>query len=185
MQGRVPQHHPRRRRAPVSILLPQVDCSSCMAQRTPTESHRWFSCARCRGLVRLCTSCDRGQWYCGPECSAAARRANRREANQRYQRTDRGRSLHAQRQARYRARSRPHPPGGGSHVTDPLPPGRRSRVTDQGSSRAPREAAAASEAAETYLCARCGRQVSRFARWNPISEIRQRHRRRKRRGRPR
>jgi len=42
--------------------------------------------------------------YCGAECASAARRGSLRRAARAYQRTERGRRLHADRQARYRAR---------------------------------------------------------------------------------
>ena len=68
------------------------------------DDARLFVCARCRCQVLICTRCDRGQFYCGARCSAAARRASVRAAGQRYQRTRRGRHCHAERQRRYRAR---------------------------------------------------------------------------------
>ncbi len=67
---------------------------------------RRFVCDQCAQVVYICSWCDRGQRYCSDECRRRARRQNQREANQRYQRTRRGRLLHAQRQAAYRARQR-------------------------------------------------------------------------------
>jgi hypothetical protein len=58
---------------------------------------RLFVCARCRAQVLLCSRCDRGQRYCGRDCSRAARQGSRREAAQRYQRSRAGRLAHAQR----------------------------------------------------------------------------------------
>ena len=146
--------------------------SEAMAQRVANESHRLFLCARCGAQVRLCSSCDRGQVYCGRVCAVSARRAGHREANQRYQRTERGRALHAQRQARYRAQRRQQA------VVE------ATSVTDLGRTESASRAAAASWDAEVYTCACCGRQVSPFSRWLPISKSRQRLRRGRRRRRP-
>jgi hypothetical protein len=66
--------------------------------------YRRFLCDLCSQAVYLCSWCDRGNRYCGPECSGAARRRSQREAGRRYQQTPRGRRLHASRQADYRAR---------------------------------------------------------------------------------
>jgi len=67
---------------------------------------RLFNCARCRAQVLICSGCDRGNIYCGRTCSQQARRESLRAAGRRYQRSRRGRLLHAERQRRYR--SRPH-----------------------------------------------------------------------------
>ena len=70
------------------------------------DSLRYALCPAqaCRRQFFLCSRCDRGQRYCSPACSAAARRTERRETAARYQRGHRGRRLHAARQARYRER---------------------------------------------------------------------------------
>lgn len=65
---------------------------------------RLFLCARCRAQVVVCRRCDRGQIYCGGDCSQASRRARLREAGQRYQLSRRGRFAHAERMRRYRQR---------------------------------------------------------------------------------
>jgi hypothetical protein len=72
------------------------------------ECARLVLCARnyCRRQFSLCGRCDHGRRYCGTECARAARRDGLRRAGSAYQRTDRGRRLHADRQARYRARLR-------------------------------------------------------------------------------
>lgn len=51
----------------------------------------------------MCTMCDvpRAR-YCGRECARRARRCRQRMAGQRYQRSRRGRWMHAMRQRRYR-----------------------------------------------------------------------------------
>lgn len=74
------------------------------------KSARLFLCARCGIQVQLCTRCDRGQRYCTPSCSSAARRIAQREAAQRYQRSRRGRMAHAARSRRWRVRRRPRAP---------------------------------------------------------------------------
>jgi len=63
---------------------------------------RLYVCARCRAQVIVCRRCDRGQIYCGRDCSLASRRASQREAGRRYQRSRRGRSAHAARMRRFR-----------------------------------------------------------------------------------
>jgi len=68
------------------------------------ESLRAFLCARCRVLVRLCTSCDRGQRYCGPVCSSASRGESKSANAKRYQSSEIGRSSNARRQKRWRSR---------------------------------------------------------------------------------
>ena len=54
----------------------------------------------------ICRKCDRGNVYCGPECSERARVQRRREAARRYQATARGRAKHRERQRRFRRRQR-------------------------------------------------------------------------------
>jgi hypothetical protein len=70
------------------------------------ESARLVLCGRndCRRQFSVCGLCDHGRRYCGGGCAGAARRASLRRAGRTYQRTERGRRLHAERQARYRAR---------------------------------------------------------------------------------
>lgn len=63
--------------------------------------YRLFSCPLCHALVAICSPCDRGQVYCGTGCSTTARSRSQCESGQRYQATERGRRLHAARQARY------------------------------------------------------------------------------------
>src|SRR5262245_59971293 len=59
----------------------------------------------CGRALALCMTCDvpRAR-YCGRACARRARRWRQRRAGQRYQRTWRGRWLHALRQQRYRER---------------------------------------------------------------------------------
>lgn len=70
---------------------------------------RRLFCDLCDKVAYICSWCDRGQRYCSPECRERARCRSVREAGQRYQRTPRGRRLHAQRQGRYRRRLREDP----------------------------------------------------------------------------
>jgi len=65
---------------------------------------RLFLCARCRRQVVICRRCDRGNIYCGRQCSQPARRESIRAAGRRYQGGRAGRLKHAERQRRYRAR---------------------------------------------------------------------------------
>jgi hypothetical protein len=65
---------------------------------------RLYLCARCRVQVVLCSRCDRGNRYCGQQCRHQAREQARRETAQRYQRSWRGRIVHAQRSRRWRQR---------------------------------------------------------------------------------
>ena len=59
-----------------------------------------FRFARCEMRTVVCKRCDRGNIYCGKECSSQARRENLRAANRRYQRSFRGRMANAERQSR-------------------------------------------------------------------------------------
>jgi hypothetical protein len=72
------------------------------------QSNRLTTCAfrSCSRLFAVCGGCDRGRRFCSPQCSSSARRSSLQRAGRQYQATDRGRSLHAARQARYRDRLR-------------------------------------------------------------------------------
>jgi hypothetical protein len=126
---------------------------------------RMFLCARCRCQVLVCRHCDRGHIYCFGICAQAARRERQKEARRRYQATPRGRSMHAQRNRRYRAR--------------------QCRVTDQGLTKVQserhsqgREVAAApppnTSPPKKGLCHRCGGQTSQFWRLSPLRPRRRR-----------
>jgi len=82
------------------------------------KSARLYSCVRCHCQVIICSTCDRGNIYCGPICSYIARVAKHRHADSVYQKTSRGKQKHAQRQRRYRMR-------------------KKNKVTDQGSVHLP------------------------------------------------
>ena len=68
------------------------------------SSARVLHCARCRRQVVICRRCDRGNIYCGRQCSRPARRESLRAAARRYQHSRAGRVKHAERQRRYRSR---------------------------------------------------------------------------------
>lgn len=70
------------------------------------NSARLFNCARCHRQVKICRRCDRGNIYCGAQCSQPARSESLSAAGWRYQRSRRGRFKHAERQRRYRSRWR-------------------------------------------------------------------------------
>ncbi len=67
---------------------------------------RTYLCASCYNRAIICSRCDRGQIYCSRDCAGRVRRARLLEAGRRYQATDRGRRLHAERNRRYRERNR-------------------------------------------------------------------------------
>jgi len=67
---------------------------------------RAYLCVLCHCRATICPQCDRGQIYCSKACSQKARRSRQREAGRRYQVSDRGRILHAERSRRYREASR-------------------------------------------------------------------------------
>lgn len=73
-------------------------------QAVRRKAHRLFTCAQCGCLTQICTSCDRGQRYCGPTCRRQARKQQQHEAGYHYQRSERGRQQHAARQRAYYAR---------------------------------------------------------------------------------
>jgi hypothetical protein len=75
----------------------------CMAAE---ETWRLLSCARCGRQLRVCSSCELGQRYCGRGCAQEQRRLAQRDASRAYQATRRGRRLHADRMQRWRDRGR-------------------------------------------------------------------------------
>ena len=98
---------PRCSRVRRSVLHPPHSVSIALwplLSAAMESTGRMFLCAACRIQVVLCRRCDRGQIYCGRECSGRARRDAQRAAARRYQATRRGRFAHAERARRYRAR---------------------------------------------------------------------------------
>lgn len=65
---------------------------------------RLFQCVRCFKQIIICSSCDRGQRYCSPDCSNTSRIGAQREAGHRYQQSRKGRIKHALRMRHYRRR---------------------------------------------------------------------------------
>lgn len=68
---------------------------------------RFCRISGCSAMFLVCKSCDRGQRYCSPQCRHLGRLQQRREANSRYQRTERGRVAHLHRQRIYRRKRFP------------------------------------------------------------------------------
>ena len=75
-----------------------------MITSMPENSLRLRFCraSDCGALFFVCKHCDRGQRYCSQRCRQEVRRQQRRAANSRYQRTERGRLAHLRRQRTYR-----------------------------------------------------------------------------------
>lgn len=67
---------------------------------------RGRSCVRCAQPFLICKSCDRGDWYCGDECSTTARRESRRRARAKHQASPEGRADHRDRMRAWRAKQR-------------------------------------------------------------------------------
>jgi hypothetical protein len=116
------------------------------------KTARLFNCAHCQSQAVICSHCDRGNIYCGSRCSQHTRVQNHRIANQKYQKTLRGRQNHAERQRRYRQRQ-------------------AKKVTDQGSPHLPPNDLLPVEPSEgrpwqtePILCHFCGEVVSSFLR---------------------
>ena len=147
-------HPVKLERSRISTMLPREQICASGCDRGP--SPRLFLCARCRCQVLVCRRCDRGQVYCGRGCAQEARRCNQREARRRYQATERGREMHADRSRRYRACC--------------------GRVTDQGS---PPLSTASSLPTQDHpppviasqratACHLCGRDISNLVRLEPM-----------------
>jgi hypothetical protein len=78
----------------------------CGSEQDEPVSGRLFLCLACRSQVIICRCCDRGQIYCGGDCSHRARRQSQRAAARRYEASLPGRRTHAARMDRYRTRQR-------------------------------------------------------------------------------
>lgn len=89
-------------RSETMLLQENIRNTSCQINPTP----RFFLCNSCRRQVVICSRCDRGQVYCGRDCALEVRRRRQREARHRYQASECGRKLHADRSRRFRARGR-------------------------------------------------------------------------------
>lgn len=81
------------------------------------HSLRLYSCTLCHSQVTICSCCDRGQIYCASSCSSIARKESCKEANQRYQKTQKGKLNNALRQRRFRQRLKNLVTDQGTHAT--------------------------------------------------------------------
>jgi uncharacterized lipoprotein YehR (DUF1307 family) len=68
------------------------------------NSARFVICTGCYHQFIICSYCDRGNIYCGANCSSLARKKFQKDAGKRYQASLNGKLHHAARQSRYRAR---------------------------------------------------------------------------------
>jgi hypothetical protein len=133
----------------------------CVANGGPVG--RTYQCGSCHARVVICPKCDRGQIYCSKSCSQKVRRSRLREAAQRYQASDRGRLLHAERSRRYRERSSRvthHSPASeisGRISPDPEPPV-VATVVLRSRDKPP----------TLRTCHYCGHTVSEFVRQRPL-----------------
>ncbi len=144
------------------------------------DALRIVTCARsaCRQLFFLCSHCDRGHRYCGPDCRDIARRSCLREAGRRYQTTRSGRHAHAERQRRYRERQQKvtHQTDEEVPVAATVPPAPTEvAMPAESSSGAAREGCDAKPEGK-YRCAWCERE-SRFLRHQTLAKYRPRWRR--------
>jgi hypothetical protein len=148
-------------------MLPQ--CKPCRSAREETLHPRLFLCLRCRQQVVICSRCDRGQVYCDRECASEVRRSRQRQGRRRYQASERGRQMHADRSRRYRARGR--------RVTDqgPILVALPARQPETAHTDAPVVQSATSVTARHLTaCYRCGDPVSIMIRQSPTRRSRRR-----------
>lgn len=156
--------------------------SRATMSRSDPNAHRVYSCARCHERVRICQSCDRGQAYCSPECSAAMRRERQRQAARRYRATVDGRQRNAERQRRHRARQRL--PIAVTHHGDTAADSSRS----EDAASVGVDFAAVAPAESPLTCCRCRRRVTKWVRFESLRDLQRRpaarrsHRNRRDRG---
>ena len=162
----------------------------CAVPPPPPAPARARQCPRCHIFFALCPPCARAR-YCSTHCARAARRDGLRRAARTYQRTARGRRLHADRQRRYRERrarnvthqSSTHPPPAATvetHTHPAMPPpctevldAHQRPYRDDRAPRAtplPLPPLVPSEAPRQDRCHRCGRIIS--TRWHIASPTR-------------
>ncbi len=70
------------------------------------RSARLYHCVRCHRQVLICSFCDRGNIYCAGNCSELSRKEKRKEAQKRYEETDKAKKAKAKRQQQYRQRKK-------------------------------------------------------------------------------
>ena len=120
----------------------------------PMEKNaRLFNCHRCNVPVIICSDCDRGNIYCGSNCSQAARVQNHRMANAAYQNTIKGKLNHAERQRRYRMRQSTKKVTDHSSIIEP-PDGSLPSEPSEG----------CAQPVESLCCSFCGKQVPPYLR---------------------
>ena len=127
------------------------------------KTARLYHCLLCHAQVIICPSCDRGNRYCANGCRHEARRESLKIANQKYQKSLKGKFNNAARQAAFRTRQ-------------------KQKVTDQGSSRTPRHASlrVLLDKARSVLnsgsigavlhCHHCGKRCDPFLRLNFLQQ---------------
>ncbi len=72
-------------------------------KREQAGDSRMFNCLHCGKLTFVCHRCDRGQIYCGSQCSSAGRRTSLHRLRRQYAKSERGRQATRMQQARCRA----------------------------------------------------------------------------------
>ena len=120
---------------------------------------RWHGCGR---VFVICEACDHGQAFCSSSCRDQARRATLEAAGRRYQRSERGRAQHRERQRAYRERR----PARVTHHPGDLH-GHEVRSRRALPSPRPESAAARTPTSALQQCNICGIQSSWF---NPFAE---------------
>lgn len=70
------------------------------------RSARLYICVRCGCQVLICSYCDRGNIYCAGNCSELSRKEKLKEAQKRYEETDKAKKAKAKRQQQYRQRQK-------------------------------------------------------------------------------
>ena len=122
------------------------------------DSYHLIVCLRCGKRFEIGRSCFRGQIYCGPECSKAARRERVREAGRRYQAGEQGRAAHAERQRRYRDRKAQDVEADGENqpVKEPRVTHHSARQTSSTTAQESHGGAAARDTADAVQCVSCG-----------------------------
>ena len=59
------------------------------------RSARLYQCVRCHRQVLICSHCDRGNIYCAGDCSELSRKEKLKEAQKRYEKTDKAKKAKA------------------------------------------------------------------------------------------
>ena len=134
------------------------------------ETLRVFACARCKSQVLICSSCDRGNIYCSPECSKARRQKTFRDASKRYQASAQGARNHAKRQRHYRERSQKVTHQGSSKQKITAKSSRLGGIKRFFASSL-RARKSESTKAEVESCHFCGRTVGSFVRLGFIGSL--------------